>query len=141
MGSRTKARKAAVDLLFEADQREVNVRDLLAARLAGTGGSVAPREYTVEVVEGVVDHWTTINEALTTYSLGWTLERMPAVDRAVLRLAAYEILFRDDVADAVAIAEAVRLVTELSTAQSPAFVNGLLGRIAEIKPTIVESAG
>lgn len=141
MGSRTKARKAAVDLLFEADQREVNVRDLLAARLAGTGDVVAPREYTVEVVEGVVDHWTTINEALTTYSLGWTLERMPAVDRAVLRLAAYEILFRDDVADAVAIAEAVRLVTELSTAQSPAFVNGLLGRITEIKPTIVESAG
>jgi N utilization substance protein B len=84
-----------------------------------------------------VGHWNDINAALTDYSQGWTLERMPAVDRAILRLGAWEVLWNDEIPDAVAISEAVALATELSTDESPSFVNGLLARLAEVKATIV----
>lgn len=94
-------------------------------------------EYTVELVEGVVGHWAAINELLSTYSQGWPLERMPAVDRAILRIGAFEILYAEELPDAVAISEAMSLATALSTDDSPSFVNGLLARIAEVKPTLV----
>ncbi|HEY9350457.1 MAG TPA: transcription antitermination factor NusB, partial [Acidothermales bacterium] len=93
-------------------------------------------EYAIALVEGVVAHRERIDELLSTYAVGWTLERMPAVDRNVLRIGAYEILYRDDVPDAVAISEAVGLAQELSTDDSAAFVNGLLSRIMELKPTL-----
>ena len=80
--------------------------------------------------------WSEINEMLATYSQGWSVERMPAVDRAALRLATWEIVYSDEVPDAVAIDEAVELVKSLSTDESPAFVNGLLARIAEVKHTL-----
>lgn len=135
MAARSKARKRAIDLLFEAEQRQVNARDLLKERLAAPVTEAPLTEFTADLVVGVVDHWTQINDLLTTYSQGWTLERMPAVDRAILRLGAYEVLFAE-VPEGVAISEAVALATELSTDDSPKFVNGLLARIAEVKPTL-----
>lgn len=137
MGARTKARRRAVDLLFEAESRRVNAGDLARER-AQTPVTPAPlNEYTVAAVQGVVAHWSDIDDALTTYSQGWSLERMPDVDRAILRLGAWEILLNDEVPDGVAVSEAVALATELSTDESPKFVNGLLARIVEVKPTLV----
>ncbi|EWT07587.1 antitermination protein NusB [Intrasporangium chromatireducens Q5-1] len=136
MGARTKARARALDILFEADQRDVNALGLLEERLRDPESRVGNNPYTAQLVRGVVEKWTDINAALTDYSQGWTLERMPAVDRAILRLGAWEVLFNDETPDAVAISEAVALATELSTDESPAFVNGLLARLAEVKETI-----
>lgn len=137
MGARTKARKRAVDLLFEAESRGVNAGELARERGERPVTPAPLNPYTVTAVQGVVEHWAEINEALTTYSQGWSLERMPDVDRAILRLGAWEILFAEDVPDGVAVSEAVALATELSTDESPRFVNGLLGRIVEVKPTLV----
>ncbi|MDQ2758460.1 MAG: transcription antitermination factor NusB [Actinomycetota bacterium] len=137
MAARSKARKRALDLLFEADQRGLNVTDLLAARLVEPGAPSPVTPYTVDLVEGVVEKWADIDDLLTTYSQGWTVERMPGVDRAILRIGAWEVVWNDDVPDAVAISEAVALAKSLSTDDSPSFVNGLLGRLAEVKPTLV----
>jgi N utilization substance protein B len=136
VAARSKARKRAVDILFEAEQRGLNARDLLAERLAKPVTEAPLNQYTADLVEGVVAHWTDINELLATYSQGWTVERMPSVDRAILRLGAFEVLYSDDVPEGVAIAEAVELATSLSTDDSPKFVNGLLARLAEVKPTL-----
>jgi transcription antitermination protein NusB len=136
VAARSKARKRAVDILFEAEQRGLNARDLLAERLAKPVTEAPLNQYTADLVEGVVSHWTDINELLATYSQGWTIERMPSVDRAILRLGAYEVVYTDDIPDGVAISEAVELATSLSTDDSPKFVNGLLGRLAEVKPTL-----
>ncbi len=135
-GSRTKARRAALDLLYEAEQRGLNAADLLADRLARPVSEVPTRPYTTRLVEGAVARWSAINEVLGTYSQGWALERMPAVDRAILRLGAWEILFNDDVPDGVAVSEAVELAKALSTDDSPSFVAGLLSRVAEVKPSL-----
>ena len=129
------ARGRAIDLLFEAEQRQLNAGELLKERLAAPVTEAPLNEFTADLVNGVVDHWTEINDLLTTYSQGWTLERMPAVDRAILRIGAYEVLF-GAVPEGVAISEAVSLATELSTDDSPKFVNGLLARLAEVKPTL-----
>ena len=136
MAARTKARKRALDLLFEAEQRGVNAADLLRERLASPVTEAPLSEFTADLVTGVVDHWAQIDELIATYSQGWTLQRMPAVDRAILRLGAYEVLFAQDVPGPVAISEWVGLATELSTDDSPRFVNGLLARLAEVKPTL-----
>jgi len=136
VAARTKARKRAVDLLFEAEQRGLNARDLLAERLAKPVTEAPLNQYTADLVEGVVAHWTDINELLATYSQGWSLDRMPSVDRAILRLGAFEVLYAADVPESVAVAEAVELAKSLSTDDSPKFVNGLLGRLVEVKPTL-----
>jgi N utilization substance protein B len=136
VAARTKARKRALDLLFEAEQRQVNVGELLRQRLAAPVTEAPLSEFTGDLVSGVVEHWTQIDELIATYSQGWTLARMPAVDRSILRLGAYEVLYSTDVPEAVAISEWVGLATELSTDDSPKFVNGLLGRLAEVKPTL-----
>jgi N utilization substance protein B len=132
--ARSKARKRALDILFEGDLRGADPVDILAQRVAG--GSPPVREYAVELVEGVAAHRARIDEILASYAEAWTLDRMPAVDRAVLRLGVYELLWRDDVPDAVAIDEAVELAKSLSTDDSPRFVNGVLGRIALVKPAV-----
>ncbi|MBD8058771.1 transcription antitermination factor NusB [Cellulomonas sp. JH27-2] len=137
MGARTKARKRALDVLFEADQRGVEPVTLLAQRIAQPGAETALPQYSVELVEGVVAEQARIDELLATHAHGWTIERMPAVDRAILRLGTWEVLFNDDVPDAVAVDEAVELARSLSTDESPAFVNGLLGRIVDLKPTLL----
>ena len=113
MAARTKARKRALELLFEAEQRGVNVGTLLEERIAAPTTQHPLPEYAVELVRGVLEHWGEINETLTTYSQGWSLERMAAVDRAALRLGTWEIVWNDQVPDGVAISEAVEL-TEAS---------------------------
>ncbi|RPF21631.1 transcription antitermination factor NusB [Myceligenerans xiligouense] len=137
MGARTKARKRAADILFEAEQRDIDPGKLLADRVETPYTEAPVPQYTVEIVEGVLARLDRIDEALETYSHGWTLHRMPAVDRAVLRIGTWELLFNDDVPDAVAVDEAVELVAGLSTDDSPAFVNGLLGRIKDMKPSLL----
>ena len=134
MSARGKARKRALDVLFESEQRGVPASAVLAARRDLADPPVG--DYTVELVEGVTAHRERIDELISTYAEGWTLERMPAVDRNVLRLGAFELLWSEDVPDAVAISEAVGLARDLSTDESPAFVNGLLGRLLDLKPTL-----
>ena len=134
MSARGKARKRALDLLFEADQRGVDPVQLTVERGSDPGRPM--NQYTVELVRGVADRRVRIDELLATYAHGWTVERMPAVDRAVLRIATWELLYNDEVPDPVAIDEAVQLARMLSTDDSPAFVNGLLARLLEIKPTL-----
>ncbi|MDO5739484.1 MAG: transcription antitermination factor NusB [Ornithinimicrobium sp.] len=136
MAARTKARKRALELLFEAEQRGVNVGSLLEERIAVPTTQHPLPAYAVELVRGVLEHWSAINETLTTYSQGWSLERMAAVDRAALRIGTWEIVWNDDVPDVVAISEAVSLVQAMSTDDSPKFVNGLLARVVDIKPTL-----
>lgn len=141
MPARSRARKRALDVLFEAEQRGVDPLALAAQRVAGGAGTDGNRhpmpEFAVALVEGVVAHRELIDALLSEHSHGWTLDRMPAVDRTVLRMAAYELLYDDAVPDAVALDEAVSLVASLSTDDSPSFVNGLLGRLHELKPTLV----
>lgn len=138
MAARTKARKRALDVLFEAEQRNEDPLTKLADRLVEPGAQTALPQYAVEIVEGVVAHTERIDELLETYSHGWTLERMPAVDLILLRIGVWELIFNDDVPDAVAVDEAVALSRSLSTDESPNFVNGLLGRILNLKPTLSE---
>ncbi len=136
MAARTKARKRALDLLFEAEQRGVDPADLLRERLDAPVNEHPLPELTATLVSGVVERRAQLDELITTYAQGWTLQRMPAVDRAILRLGAFEVLFSEDVPEPVAISEWVGLATELSTDDSPRFVNGLLARLAEVKPTL-----
>src|ERR1700749_3952875 len=130
--ARSKARKRALDILFEADQCDLPVLDLLAERI--TLGSPPGSSYAADLVRGVAPHAARTDELISQYAEGWTLDRMPAVDRNVLRLGVYELLWADDVPDAVPISEAVLLAQDLSTGASPAFVNGLLARIKNLKP-------
>jgi N utilization substance protein B len=132
--ARSKARKRALDILFEAELRDSPVLELLAERITLGSPPVAP--YAADLVRGVAVHAARIDELISQYAQGWTMDRMPAVDRNVLRIGVYELLWADDVPDAVAISEAVLLAQDLSTDASPAFVNGLLARIAELKPTL-----
>jgi N utilization substance protein B len=121
-----------LDALYSADLRGVRAGDLLAETVARMGRDVpAHMAYAAELVEGVATHAARIDELVSSYAEGWTLDRMPVVDRNLARIAVYEILFRDDIDDVVAISEAVTLAEELSTDESPKFLNGLLGRIAE----------
>ena len=129
MGARHKARKRALDILFEADQRGSSV-DVVRADLA-TRGEAPSNPYTETLVRGVVEHSEEIDSLIEENAVDWTLDRMPAVDRAVLRLATFELRWAPDgIAPAIAIDEAVELAKELSTDESPSFVNGVLGRIA-----------
>jgi len=134
MGARSKARKRAVDVLYEAGQRDADVLGILRDRLAQSDPPVP--EYAVELVEGVVTNRLRIDELLSTYAEDWTLDRMPPVDLAILRMGTYELLWRDEVPDAVVVSEAVELAGSLSTDDSPAFVNGLLARLLSLKPSL-----
>lgn len=128
MGARSKARKRAVDLLFEADARGVDAVTLLAERIGSP--DVPPiNDYTVTLVEGVTARREEIDRLISEHAEGWALQRMPAVDRAVLRLGVYELLWEPDMPDAVAIDEAVELAKTLSTDDSPRFVNGVLAQL------------
>jgi N utilization substance protein B len=134
MAARSKARKRALDVLFEAELRGEPVLEILGERAAEQAPPVSP--YATELVEGVQAHRARIDELLAAHAQGWALDRMPAVDRNILRIGAYELLWQDQVPDAVAIDEAVQLARDLSTEGSPAFVNGLLARLLELKPTL-----
>ena len=139
MPARSKARKRALDILFEAEMRGESPLSILEARSIGTGPPVS--EYAAELVRGVQAHRDEIDALLAENSRGWTLDRMPAVDRNILRIGGYELLWGTEVPEAVAISEAVLLAGDLSTDASPAFVNGLLARLLELKPDLSEASG
>ncbi|WP_163552003.1 transcription antitermination factor NusB [Candidatus Frankia alpina] len=129
MSARSKARKRALDILFEADVRGVGVLEILTARRAQADPPVS--EYAEGLVRGVVEHWREINDWIGRHAEGWTMERMPPVDRNILRIAVLELLWRPDVPPRVVIDEAVELAKNLSTDRSPSFVNGLLGSLVD----------
>lgn len=134
MSARSKARQRALEILFEADVRDVPAADILARRVETSSPALNP--YVATLVEGVDAHLERIDELLATYAVGWTLDRMPAVDRNILRIGAFELLWAADVPDGVAISESVGLARELSTDESPAYVNGLLSRLQQLKPSL-----
>lgn len=134
MSARSKARKRALDLIFAAEAQRISVDDLLTSQQdAGEGPA---NEYTVTLVRGVHERQARLDELISTYAEGWTIDRLPAVDRNVLRLGIFEILYVDDVPDAVAVSEAVNLARDLSTDESPGFVNGVLGHVARDKESL-----
>jgi N utilization substance protein B len=133
--ARTKARKRALDLLFAAEARGLSAVDMLDESVADGEGPGNP--YTATLVRGVAAEQPRIDDLLRKYSEAWTLERMPAVDRNVLRLGVWELLHATDVPEHVAISEAMQLVRDLSTDDSPQFVNGVLGAIQRDKATLV----
>lgn len=138
-GARTKTRRRALQILFEADQRGGNAVTVLAdwvGRSHKDADSPPVAEYTMQLVEGVQEHRARIDDLISTYSVGWSIDRMPTVDRNVLRLGVYELLWEEGVPDAVVIDEAVELAKEFSTDDSPQFVNGLLARLKDLKPTL-----
>jgi N utilization substance protein B len=132
MSARSKARKRALDLIYASEMRERSPLDALEEQAAA--GPV--NDYTVALVHGVDEHRARLDEVIASYAQGWSLARMPAVDRNVLRLATFEVLYVDDVPDAVAVSEALNLVRELSTDESPAFVNGVLGNIVRDRESL-----
>jgi len=139
---RSKARQRALEILFEADLRGVDPRVILSDTLAriraqGADGTIPQiQDYARTLIEGVLEHVDRIDDAIDQHSEGWALDRMPTVDRNVLRIGAYELLYQPDVPDAVVLDEAVSLVRLMSTDDSPQFVNGLLARLAEVKETL-----
>lgn len=139
MAARSKARQRALQILFEADQRGSTPAEVLAdwAKLSSADKQQPPvSDYTRLLVEGFAERAERIDELLAQYTIGWPLDRMPAVDRTILRLATFELIWHDDTPDAVVLDEAVRLAKEFSTDDSPAFVNGLLGRLKDLKPSL-----
>ncbi len=133
MSARSKARKRALDLLYASEMRNRSAIEALDELAEGT----QVNDYTVQLVHGVVEHRDRLDEVISSYVQDWTLDRLPAVDRNVLRLATYEVLYVDDVPDPVAVSEALHLVRDLSTDDSPAFVNGVLGNIVRDRETLV----
>ncbi len=135
MSARSKSRKRALDILYAAELRRQDPVAALDEAIADGEGPTNP--WTETLVRGVVEHRTRIDELLTTYSQGWTLDRMPAVDRNALRIGVFELLYADEVPHAVAVTEAVALVRNLSTDDSPGFVNGVLGSMLRDRDSLV----
>ena len=138
--ARTKARRRAVEVLFEADQRGLldtaDLRGFAEDRFVTSANHTQAPAYTRQIVEGVAEHLAEVDETIATYAQGWSLSRMPAVDRAIARVAAWEIVYNDEVDPPVAVDEAVTLSRMLSTDDSPRYLNGLLGRIGDLSETL-----
>ena len=132
MSARRKARKRALDFLYEADIRSGNAIDLLGTRRES---DLSENDYVMELLVGVSNNKEKIDELITTYAQGWDMDRMPAIDRNILRIALFEILFKSDLDDQIAASEAVEIATELSTDDSAKYINGVLGRIIILKPS------
>jgi N utilization substance protein B len=132
LSARSKARKRALDLIYASEMRNRSALEALDEQVQDN----PVNEYTIELVRGVTEHQARLDQVISSYVQGWTLDRMPAIDRNVLRLATYEVLYVDDVPDAVAVSEALNLVRDLSTDDSPAFVNGVLGNIVRDRETL-----
>ena len=132
MSARSKARKRALDILYEGDIRKSSALELLIAR---PPEDLSQGQYSTELVTGVVEHQEKIDELIVTYAQGWDMDRMPAIDRNILRIAIYEILWRSEIDDSVAVSQAVELATDLSTMDSASYINGVLGRIIILKPS------
>lgn len=137
MSARSKARKQALDLLYEADIRKLSPLHVLESRPVEEGPDARPiRDYTKTLIEGIEQNRRKIDELITTYAQGWDMDRLPAVDRNILRLGIYEIVWLDELADAIAIDEALTLAKDLSTDESAGYIHGVLGRIASLKDGI-----
>jgi len=138
VSARSKARKQSLDLLYEADIRGASALDLLTLRdIVEDGPDARPiREFTRELITGVSDNKRKIDELITTYAQGWDMDRLPAVDRNILRIGIYEIVWSTDLDDGIAIDEALTLAKELSTDESAGYIHGVLGRISSIKESI-----
>ncbi len=132
MSARRKARKRALDFLYEADIRSGNAIDLLGTR---GESDLSQSDYVMELLVGVSNNKEKIDELITTYAQGWDMDRMPAIDRNILRIALFEILFKNDLDDQIAASEAVEIASELSTEDSAKYINGVLGRIIVLKPS------
>ena len=132
MSARRKARKRALDFLYEADIRSASAIELVGTR---EESELSEREYVMELLVGVATNKVKIDELITTYAQGWDMDRMPAIDRNILRIALFEILFKSDLDDRIAASEAVEIATELSTDDSAKYINGVLGRIIVLKPS------
>jgi N utilization substance protein B len=132
VSARRKARKRALDFLYEADIRSASTIELVGTR---DESELSERDYVMELLVGVETNKVKIDELITTYAQGWDMDRMPAIDRNILRIALFEILFKDDLDDQVAASEAVEIATELSTDDSAKYINGVLGRIIILKPS------
>jgi len=132
VSARRKARKRALDFLYEADIRSASAIELLGSREAS---ELSERDYVLELLVGVEANKIKIDELITTYAQGWDMDRMPAIDRNILRIALFEILFKGDLDDQIAASEAVEIATELSTDDSAKYINGVLGRIIILKPS------
>ena len=136
MGARSKARKRALDVLYGADVRGESINEALGAesiRALDDPKRASSWDYARQIVVGITEHGDEIDELIETYAQGWTINRMPVTDRAIIRIGIWEILFNDEVPDGVAIDEAVEAAKSLSTDDSGSFVNGLLGRIAQTR--------
>jgi transcription antitermination protein NusB len=138
VSARSKARKQTLDLLYEADIRSVSASELLALRdVVEEGPDARPiREFTRELISGITSNRRKIDELISTYAQGWDMDRLPAVDRNILRLGIYEIVWSQDLDDGIAIDEAINLARELSTDESAGYIHGVLGRISTIKESI-----
>jgi N utilization substance protein B len=132
VSARRKARKRALDFLYEADIRGATALTLLAER---TAEELSQGDYVRELLVGVEEHLLKIDELITTYAQGWDMDRMPAIDRNILRIALFEILWLSNLDDEIAVSEAVEIATELSTDDSAKYINGVLGRIVILKPS------
>lgn len=135
MSSRSKARKAALDLLYESDIRKGSATELLSKRV--TEMEYEAREFTKELIDGIELNKRKIDELIATYAHGWDMDRMPVLDRNILRLAIFELLWSQSVPEAVAISEALELAANFSTEDSSKYINGVLGKVLEIKPDLV----
>jgi N utilization substance protein B len=138
VSARSKARKQTLDLLYESDIRSSDLLELLSSRDVDEEGADARpiREYTKSLIEGIYTHKRKIDELITTYAQGWDMDRLPTVDRNILRLGIYEILWETDLDDAIVIDEALSLAKDLSTDDSAGYIHGVLGRIASIKSSL-----
>ena len=135
MSARAKARKRALDFLYEADIRGGDPLTLIAERAVEDISQISQAEYSLLLIEGVQAHRAKIDELITTYAQGWDMDRMPAVDRNILRIAIFEILWEQDLDDQIAASQAVEFAKELSTDDSAGYINGVLGRIIALKPS------
>jgi N utilization substance protein B len=138
VSARSKARKQALDLLYEADIRGGSALEFLQSRdVVEDGPDARPiRDFTKELIAGIAENSRKIDELITTYAQGWDMDRLPAVDRNILRLAIYEIVWSTELADGIAIDEALTLAKELSTDESAGYIHGVLGKISSIKESI-----
>src|SRR5699024_8858865 len=135
IGSRGRARRRALEILFEAEQRQTTPLEALQRRRTYTDQTINP--YTTKILDGVITHQEQIDELLAQYAHGWTMERMLAVDKSILRLGTWELLFNTEMPDGAAVNEAVNMAREYSNDDSPGYVNGVLGRLQELKPTLL----
>ena len=134
MSARRKARKRAVDFLYEAEIKKIDPKALVESR---PPVELSEGEYANHLVSGVVDHQRKIDEIITTYAQGWDMDRRPALDRNILRVAIYELLYEPELADQIVINEAVEIAEDISTVDSSSYINGVLGRISALKESLI----